>query len=234
MAGFDNEVLYCIGERLQASSAQAVYLMQKLASDVSRINHTGSPSGAVSANPSSLCHDPVSGKVYIKVLGTGSAGWSPIFPVADGQLIIGSALGLPTASTLTAGAGIGITNGSNSITISNTAGGFSWHEVTSVLPANPIATVSQNGYIAKGAVSVAFILPAAAAVGDTFQIAGYGNFWTLSQNAGQKIFLGDKTSTPGVAGSISATQIKDTVQVICVTENVEFHVLSLVGNILIV
>lgn len=78
MAGFDNEVLYCIGERLQASSAQAIFLMQKVASDVSRINNVGDPEGSVSANPSSLCHDPVSGFFYLKVSGTGNTGWQRI------------------------------------------------------------------------------------------------------------------------------------------------------------
>jgi hypothetical protein len=75
MAGFDNEVLYATGERLQSSSAQSIFLMQKLATDVSRINYAGNPNGVVSANPSSICHDPVSGNIYRKTLGTANTGW---------------------------------------------------------------------------------------------------------------------------------------------------------------
>lgn len=49
--------------------------MQEGATDVSRINHTGNPEGVVSANPSSLSHDPVSGNIYAKATGTGNTGW---------------------------------------------------------------------------------------------------------------------------------------------------------------
>jgi hypothetical protein len=76
MAGFDNEVLYASGIRLEPSDAQAIQLMQLTATDVSRINYTGDPEGAVSANPSSLSHDPVSGVIYQKVSGTGNTGWA--------------------------------------------------------------------------------------------------------------------------------------------------------------
>jgi hypothetical protein len=190
MAGFDNEVLYAIGERLQSSSAQAIGLMQQLSSDVARINHVGDPEGVVAANPSSLSHDPVSGNVYIKVSGTGTTLWEKI----------------PT--------------GPSSLT---------WNIVTSAT--NPNSLVTSNGYIPKGAGVVVFILPAAAAVGDTFRIAGYGNLWTLTQNAGQLIFMGNQTTTAGVGGSLEATQIKDTAEIVCVTANTEFHILSSMGNI---
>ncbi len=78
MSGFDNEVLYAIGERLEPSTTQAIGLMQKTSTDVSRINHTGDPEGVVSANPSSLPHDPVSGLVYAKNTGTGNTGWQQL------------------------------------------------------------------------------------------------------------------------------------------------------------
>lgn len=190
MAGFDNEVLYAVGERLQSSNAQAIILMQQLSSDVSRINHVGDPEGVVAANPSSLSHDPVSGNVYIKVSGTGTTLWSRI----------------PT--------------GPSSLT---------WNVVTSAT--NPNSLLAANGYIPKGAGVVVFILPAAAAVGDTFRIAGYGNLWSLTQNAGQSIFMGNQTTTVGVGGSLTATQVKDTAEIVCVTANTEFHVLSSMGNI---
>lgn len=52
------------------------------------------------------------------VLTTSATGVPVITALAtDGQLIIGSTAGAPAAATLTAGAGISITNGSNSITI---------------------------------------------------------------------------------------------------------------------
>src|SRR6185436_6758225 len=85
MAGIQNTIIFSQGERLQASSAQDVAEMKTDATDVSRINHTGSPEGVINANPSSLCHDPVSGVVYYKSAGTGNTGWIPI-PDPIGQL----------------------------------------------------------------------------------------------------------------------------------------------------
>ena len=78
MSGFNNEVLVCIGERLEVSTSQAITLMQSTATDVSRVNYSGNPEGNVSANPSSISHDPASGHVYIKGSGTANTGWNVI------------------------------------------------------------------------------------------------------------------------------------------------------------
>lgn len=75
MAGIQNTTVFSQGERLQASSAQDISEMQTDATDVGRINHTGNPEGVISANPSSLCHDPSTGDVYYKFSGTGNTGW---------------------------------------------------------------------------------------------------------------------------------------------------------------
>lgn len=77
MAGFDNEILYSNGVRLEESSAQDIFLAQKTNS-VSELNISGSPEGVVSANPSSLVHDRTGGGIYQKVSGTGNTGWKLI------------------------------------------------------------------------------------------------------------------------------------------------------------
>lgn len=51
------------------------------------------------------------------VLTTGATGTPVITAMTDGQVIIGSTAGAPAAANLTAGSGISITNGSNSISI---------------------------------------------------------------------------------------------------------------------
>ncbi len=57
------------------------------------------------------------------VLTTGTTGIPVLTALAtDGQVIVGSTAGSPAAATLTAGAGITITNASNSITVATTAG----------------------------------------------------------------------------------------------------------------
>jgi hypothetical protein len=86
MSGFDNEVVYAIGERLEPSTAQAIGLMQKTANDVSIMNISGSPEGVASANPSSLAHDRTSGNLYLKQTGTGNTGWVLIGIVASNTL----------------------------------------------------------------------------------------------------------------------------------------------------
>lgn len=56
------------------------------------------------------------------ILTTGATGTPAVTALAsDGQIIIGSSIGSPSAATLTAGSGISITNGHNSITVASTA-----------------------------------------------------------------------------------------------------------------
>ncbi len=69
MAGFNNEVLYSIAQRLQPSTPQSILLAQQNTDDVSTINYTGDPNSVVSANPGSLSHDPVAGDIWQKVDG---------------------------------------------------------------------------------------------------------------------------------------------------------------------
>lgn len=93
MSGFDNEVVKASGMRLEPSTPQDIYLMQKVPNSVSKINYVGDPNGAVSANPSSECHDPVSGAIYRKSTGTGNTGW-----VSTGQAYIGQLAYFPNAN----------------------------------------------------------------------------------------------------------------------------------------
>jgi hypothetical protein len=116
---------------------------------------------------------------------------------------------------------------SNTLTISISSD-FTWNVVTSAN--NPVTIANLNGYIAKGASPVQFILPASSVIGDTFQIKGLTNLWTLAQNAGQTIALGYVTTTAGVGGSMAATQVKDGLEILCVTANTEFEVLDCIGN----
>jgi hypothetical protein len=137
---------------------------------------------------------------------------------------------IPAANVLEILGGAGTTTSAagNIITVTVTGTGFTWNVVTSAM--NPITLAPENGYIAKGAGSVHFILPPAAAVGDTYWIKGYGNLWTLAQNAGQSITIGSQTSTVGVGGSLTATMISDSMQILCMTANSEFSEITVQGN----
>jgi hypothetical protein len=122
--------------------------------------------------------------------------------------------------------------GTSTLTITVPGSVFTWNVITS---ANNVQQISvQNGYITKGAMSCIMLLPASANIGDTFEILGYGNLWQLTQNAGQTIFYGKAQTTSGVGGSLTATMIKDRIEVICVTANTEFDVTTSIGNITVV
>lgn len=129
-----------------------------------------------------------------------------------------------------AGQDIAITPiGPNQIQFDNTVSGFGWVIVTSA--DNPVTLAPDTGYITKGAVPVQFILPAVAAVGDHFSIAGNSNLWTIAQNAAQTITLLDSQTTPGVLGSLTATRNRDSIEVVCVTANLDFQIVDCVGNL---
>ena len=152
---------------------------------------------------------------------------------ADGQLIIGSTAGAPSAATLTAGAGISIANASNAITISVSGSGLAW----SVITVNQSA-VAANGYICNKAGLLTLTLPASGAIGDIIQVTGINTAlgWSIAQNANQQIFLGTTSTTVGVAGSLSSINIRDSVELVCVVAGAStvWNVISSVGNLTIV
>lgn len=155
----------------------------------------------------------------------------------SGSLTSGSGTGSVTfvtdAGTATTVAGVIQVNGGTGITTSGAGnivlitatggggGGLSWQAVTSA--SNPVTLVKNTGYIAKGAGVVNFVLPAAAAIGDTFAIMGIGNLWTIAQNANQDITIGISTTTTGITGSVTATSISDCLQIVCSTANLNFN-----------
>lgn len=129
---------------------------------------------------------------------------------------------------LVAGPGTSITYGSGTITLGVSGGGFSWVNVTSA--DNPVNLVAGTSYVASGALPVAFFLPPAAGLGDAYQIVGNGNLWSLAQNAGQSVVLGNVSNTPGVFGNVTATMISDAITIVCIQANILFTIRSPQGN----
>jgi len=107
--------------------------------------------------------------------------------------------------------------------------GITWNIVTSTSQ----TLADGNGYIANHGVSVIdFSLPATATEGETYRIVGRGaGLWKVSQNAGQTIYFGDQNTTAGVGGSIEALNARDSVEIICVNANVDFQIVSPLGNL---
>ena len=110
-------------------------------------------------------------------------------------------------------------------------GGITWSEVTGTTQ----ALSADNGYIANNAAEVVFTLPASCAIGKIIRVAGKGaGGWQINQNSGQTIYFSDLATTTGTSGNISSTHRRDAVELVCITANTEFQVISSIGNITIV
>lgn len=162
------------------------------------------------------------------VLTTGATGVPVITTLTtDGQVIIGSTAGAPAAAILTAGTGITITNGSNSITIATTGGGFTWQNV-----GTNQTGVKNNGYIFNSGGALTISLPTTAAVGDEFAVQLDGaTSWQITQAANQQVRLGSSTSTLGATGTVTSTARGDTLILVCQTANLIFNATSAIGNL---
>ena len=155
-------------------------------------------------------------------------------PSVATQYTTDSGIAVPALNNLNifGGAAVTVSGSGDTIVITSTSGSFTWNTVTSAT--NPNSLIAENGYIATGSSPVIFVLPAAASVGDIFFIVGYSNLWQLTQNAGQTIYFGSRITTTGVNGSMAATMIKDTIEILCVTANAEFQIINSIGNITVI
>lgn len=114
--------------------------------------------------------------------------------------------------------------------VATTSFGFTWNEVTGTSSNMAVS----NGYIANNAGLVTLTLPATAAVGDVVRVAGKGaGLWSIAQNAGQLINYGSAVTTTGVGGSLAASARYDTVELLCITANTTWEVLSGIGTLIV-
>lgn len=161
---------------------------------------------------------------------TGAIQWTNA--LSDGQLMIGATGAAPVAATLTAGANIVITNAANSITIAASgSGGMTWTEVTGTSQ----AMVPGAGYIANNVGLVTLTLPTTMAVGDIIRVAGKSaGLFAIAQNASQLIHLQSSTTTTGVAGSLTALGQYNSLEILCITANTTFEIISSMGSFTVV
>ena len=150
---------------------------------------------------------------------TGNVG-GPILPDGAGNI------------NIVGGTNINVTGNPGTYTLTITSsGGINWIEITGTSS----STSPEEGYISNNAGLVTFTLPATIAFGETIRIGGKGaGGWSIAQNAGQTINFGISSTTTGVGGSLSSTNIFDAVELICVTANTQFIVLSSIGNLQVV
>jgi hypothetical protein len=200
-------------------------------------NYTVADSSNISiGNPGSAGESNV---MRIGTNGSGSGQQNKCFIAGIDGVNVGSVAKVVTeasnqlgTATITAGAGIAVTAGANTITIAATGAGFTWTDVTGATQ----TIVAENGYLADRAGGVAFTLPASATIGDSFRIVGVQGSWTLAQAANQQIKFGSSATTVGVGGSLASTNAGDCLE--CVATNTSastvWRVMSSVGNITVV
>lgn len=145
---------------------------------------------------------------------------------------VGGAVSPDASGNITLVGGTNVTTtgnpGANTITIDAVGGGITWNEETGTSATMAV----NNGYIANNAALVTLTLPAAAAVGDSVRVTGKGaGGWRIAQNAGQTIYFGTSTTTTGVGGRLDSTEVRDGIELVCVTANNDWNVISSIGNI---
>lgn len=127
------------------------------------------------------------------------------------------------------GTGISITGSTPGITITATATPFvvPW----SVVGASTQTIAINEGYFANNPTGVTFTLPAVAALGSYITISSINaGGWVINQNASQTIYMGN-TATTTTTGSLSSTDLGDTVALVCSVADTDFVVIHSLGNI---
>ena len=141
----------------------------------------------------------------------------------------GGSIATPVAGNINiiGGAGITVTGAGNTLTVTAFAGGIPWTEVA----AGTVGLVAENGYRMNFATPITATLPLLAAVDTVIEIIGQGaGLTTIAQNNGQKIHFDTGNTTPGVTGSITATNRYDCVSLHCIVANNEWVVSFSTGN----
>lgn len=162
------------------------------------------------------------------LVGAGTAAITQLAAATNGQLPIGSTGADPVLATLTAGTNIAITNAAGSITIAASGGAsLTW----SVIAVNQTAVIN-NGYFCNKAGTLALALPAASAVGDIIEVSNINTATGIqfTQAAGQQIFIGNTSTTLGAAGTLTSSQVGDSLKLVCGVANTFWYAVSFVGN----
>lgn len=111
-------------------------------------------------------------------------------------------------------------------TLATTSQLFVWNDVSGTSQ----AAVGNNGYIISNSGQTTVTIPATIAEGKVIGIAGKGAAgWILQANTGQTIHYGSSASSS--AGSLTSTNLYDSVQIVCVTANTTFVVIASQGNL---
>ena len=99
-----------------------------------------------------------------------------------------------------------------------------------VSAASPVSMLSNTSYIANLGTLLTFNMPATAAVGDVFEVAGNGSGgWLVQMNTGQVANLNSIATSS--AGSIASTNRYNGIKILCTVANTTFVAISSEGSL---
>jgi hypothetical protein len=160
----------------------------------------------------------------------GTSGTVAVSFATDG----GSAVPAAGVITIAGGTNVTTSGAGSTVTIdaSGGGGGITWAEVTGTTQAMDVDT----GYVANNAGLVTLTLPDTAAFGSIVRVVGKGaGGWLIAQNASENIRWDEASiTTTGVGGSLASTDDHDAIELVCMTADTNWVVLSSKGNITIV
>lgn len=94
---------------------------------------------------------------------------------------------------------------------------------------------TDTGIIAAKPTLLTYALPTTSSTGQVVRMAGASaGLWKISQAANQKIYFNDQSTTTGTGGYLASTLSFNAVELLCITANLEWMVISSVGNITVV
>lgn len=130
-------------------------------------------------------------------------------------------------ATIVGSGGLTVTPTANTITLSISGTGLSW----TVITVNQTAAVN-NGYICNKAGTLALALPALSAVGDIIAVTNENTATGVQFTQGllQQIKISTANTSAGVGGTLTSSAIGDTLEMVCITANLTWRVISMVGN----
>lgn len=95
--------------------------------------------------------------------------------------------------------------------------------------------VVNTSYIIDSPALVRVTLPEVCRTGDQVGVSTKGvGYWRIVQNPNQKIYVGDSSTTLGITGRIDSIDNGVSITIACITENTEWIVISLTGNVEVV
>jgi hypothetical protein len=130
----------------------------------------------------------------------------------------------------------GLRTGANTNFMPETPGGVYVPLPFTVITSLFLQMVTNNGYAANNAGQVTLVLPVTFAVGDIIEVAAFGaGGFQITQNAAQQIVVGIQSTTIGITGTVTSTQVGDSLVMKGIVANTSLMVIGGVqGNLLIV